>query len=92
MHRELNLHTPHHNEDLSLEAKDRRSKRVKTYNSGYSLVVTHLTTNPPVRCLSRAERTGSLVFNVLWSYVSYYPPLDYINSNAMIVQAKVAVR
>ena len=42
----------------------------KTYNSGYSLVVTHLTTNPPVRCLNRAERTGSLVFNVLWSYVS----------------------
>jgi hypothetical protein len=43
----------------------------KTYNSGYSLVVTHLTTNPPVRCLNRAERTGSLVFNVLWSYVEY---------------------
>jgi hypothetical protein len=41
----------------------------KTYNSGYSLVVTHLTTNPPVRCLNRTERTGSLVFNVLWSYV-----------------------
>jgi hypothetical protein len=44
-------------------------KMSKTYNSGYSLVVTHLTTNPPVRCLNRAERTGSLVFNVLWSYV-----------------------
>ena len=36
-------------------------KLSKTYNSGYSLVVTHLTTNPPVRCLNRAERTGSLV-------------------------------
>ena len=45
------------------------TKNSKTYNSGYSLVVTHLTTNPPVRCLNRAERTGSLVFNVLWSYV-----------------------
>jgi hypothetical protein len=45
------------------------AKMTKTYNSGYSLVVTHLTTNPPVRCLNRAERTGSLVFNVLWSYV-----------------------
>jgi hypothetical protein len=45
----------------------------KTYNSGYSLVVTHLTTNPPVRCLNRAERTGSLVFNVLWSYVIISP-------------------
>jgi hypothetical protein len=41
----------------------------KTYNSGDSPVVTHLTTSPPVRCLNRAERTGSLVFNVLWSYV-----------------------
>jgi hypothetical protein len=54
------------------ERKDRcseRCKKTKTYNSGYSLVVTHLTTNPPVRCLNRAERTGSLVFNVLWSYV-----------------------
>jgi hypothetical protein len=46
-----------------------REETAKTYNSGYSLVVTHLTTNPPVRCLNRAERTGSLVFNVLWSYV-----------------------
>jgi hypothetical protein len=25
-------------------------------------VVTHLTTNPPVSCLNRAERTGSLAF------------------------------
>jgi hypothetical protein len=41
----------------------------KTYNSGDSLVVTHLTTNPPVHCLSTAERTGSSVFSVLWSYV-----------------------
>jgi hypothetical protein len=41
----------------------------ETYNSGDSPVVTHLTTSPPVRCLSKAERTGSPVFNVLWSYV-----------------------
>jgi hypothetical protein len=47
----------------------RINKMAKTFNSGYSLVVTHLTTNPPVRCLNRAERTGSLVFNVLWSNV-----------------------
>jgi hypothetical protein len=51
--------------------KDQAAKKIlNTYNSGYSLVVTHLTTNPPVRCLNRAERTGSLVFNVLWSYVT----------------------
>jgi hypothetical protein len=41
----------------------------KTYDSRDSPVVTHLTTGLPVRCLNRAERTGSLVFNVLWSYV-----------------------
>jgi hypothetical protein len=56
-----------------IEARLLASKKTKTYNSGYSLVVTHLTTNPPVRCLNRAERTGSLVFNVLWSYVSDRP-------------------
>jgi hypothetical protein len=45
------------------------NKKAKTYNSGYSPVVTHLTTNPPVHCLSTAERTGSSIFSVLWSYV-----------------------
>jgi hypothetical protein len=44
-------------------------RKVKTYNSRDSLMVTHLTTNPPVSCLNRAERTGSLVFMILWSYV-----------------------
>ena len=53
--------------------QSKSTKKSKTYNSGYSLVVTHLTTNPPVRCLNRAERTGSLVFNVLWSYVNVIP-------------------
>jgi hypothetical protein len=47
---------------------DRQKERIgffavaKTYNSGDSLVVTHLTTNPPVSCLSKAERTGSPAF------------------------------
>jgi hypothetical protein len=36
-------------------------------------VVTHLTTNPPVSCLNRAERTGSLVLKILWSYVKESP-------------------
>jgi hypothetical protein len=48
---------------------DNNQKNAKTYNSRYSLMVTHLTTNPPVRCLSMAERTGSRGLNVLWSYV-----------------------
>ncbi|KAF2022654.1 hypothetical protein EK21DRAFT_82785 [Setomelanomma holmii] len=50
-----------------------RAKIAKTYNSGDLPVVTHLTTSLPVRCLSKAERTGSPVFNVLWSYVETWP-------------------
>ncbi|KAF1952803.1 hypothetical protein CC80DRAFT_170370 [Byssothecium circinans] len=32
-------------------------------------MVTHSTTSPPVSCLYMAERTGSLVLKILWSYV-----------------------
>lgn len=42
---------------LSSQAS-RPAKRAKTYNSGYSPVVTHLTTNPPVEGLTYGERTG----------------------------------
>ena len=45
------------------------TKISKTYNSGYSPVVTHLTTNPPVSCLSTAEQTGCAILKILWSYV-----------------------
>jgi hypothetical protein len=41
----------------------------KTYDSGDSLVVTHLTTNPPVDFLSTVDRTGNSVLSLLWSYV-----------------------
>ena len=54
---------------MRIEIQEPPKKKPKTYNSGDSLVVTHLTTNPPVHCLYMAERTGSLVFSVLWSYV-----------------------
>ncbi|OAG05976.1 uncharacterized protein CC84DRAFT_742089 [Paraphaeosphaeria sporulosa] len=43
--------------------------QTKTYNSGDSRALTDRNTNPPVHCLYMAERTGSLVFSVLWSYV-----------------------
>jgi len=33
----------------------------KTYNSGYSPVVTHRSTNPPLLGLSIRERTGSTI-------------------------------
>ena len=41
----------------------------KTYSRRDSHVVTHRSTNRPVRCLSSGERTGSSVFTDLWPYV-----------------------
>ena len=41
----------------------------KTYNTGYSLVVTDPTTDPALPGLSEGERTGSRVFLEVWSYV-----------------------
>ncbi|KAH9221787.1 hypothetical protein DL95DRAFT_381553, partial [Leptodontidium sp. 2 PMI_412] len=40
-------------------------KSAKTYNSRYSLVVTHPTTNLPIWCLCMAERTGCPVLTSL---------------------------
>jgi hypothetical protein len=65
-------------------------RMAKTYNSGDSLVVTHLTTNPPVHCLYMAERTGSLIFSVLWSYVKDLDVIVVINMGRHITDALVA--
>ena len=54
---------------ISVSTTKKGQKRTKTYNSAYSLVVTHPGTNAPVSCLSTAERTGSAEFKILWSYV-----------------------
>ena len=61
----------------SKEARD-GPKKSKTYNSGYSHVVTHRTTSPPVRSLSSGERTGSSVLCDLWSYVPVRQNAKYI--------------
>ena len=50
---------------INLDISKNVAKEKKTYNSGYSLVVTYLTTDLPVRCLNRAVRTGSLVVSEL---------------------------
>jgi hypothetical protein len=50
--------------------KKKIKKKKKTYNSGYSLVVTHPTTNPPISSLCMAERTGCPILLSLWSYVT----------------------
>ena len=44
-------------------------------------MVTHLTTNPPVHRLSTAERTGSAIVDVLWSYVEVFQNYIYITTN-----------
>jgi hypothetical protein len=54
--------------------KEEEARMAKTYNSGDSPVVTHLTTSPPVTSLSTAERTGSAIFLNLWSYVEELLP------------------
>jgi hypothetical protein len=50
--------------------KSEQKHKTKTYNSGYSLVVTDPTTNPPISSLCMAERTGCPVLLSLWSYVT----------------------
>jgi len=50
------------------DTNDADSKN-KTYSSGDSHVVTHRTTNPPVRSLSTPERTGWSVLCDLRPYV-----------------------
>ena len=62
---------------LPATENDKRSK-IKTYNSRYSLVVTHPTTNLPIYSLYMGERTGSLVLCSLWSYVEAFVLFKYI--------------
>ncbi|KAL0941112.1 hypothetical protein CTRU02_203875 [Colletotrichum truncatum] len=49
--------------------KEKANYHQKTYNTRYSLVVTDPTTNPALIGLSMGERTGSRVFQWVWSYV-----------------------
>ena len=74
-HAPLNWRVLHQNPQNSGAKK---AKRKKTYNSGYSLVVTHPTTNPPIDCLCMAERTGCPVLSLLWSYVTAFGLFKYM--------------
>ncbi|KAI0849991.1 hypothetical protein F5Y00DRAFT_234399 [Daldinia vernicosa] len=63
--------------------KKKEKKGGKTYNTGDSLVVTDPTTNPAVSGLSRGERTGSRIFQILWSYVTMslaFPAYIYLRN------------
>ena len=53
----------------AMKNRDQRDKKDKTYNTGDSPVVTHLSTSPAITGLTRGERTGSRIFQYLWSYV-----------------------
>ncbi|KAF2189418.1 hypothetical protein K469DRAFT_562264 [Zopfia rhizophila CBS 207.26] len=69
---------PLHIYQCSPRPPGKEKNELKTYNSGYSLVVTHLTTNPPVTGLSTRERTGPSVFMHLWSYVGWVSKFFHI--------------
>ncbi|PTB65988.1 hypothetical protein BBK36DRAFT_1203349 [Trichoderma citrinoviride] len=61
----------------SKKGRKRKAKKTKkTYNSRCSLVVTHPTTNLPVRGLSMGERTGPRALLYLWSYVLGCRPIQ----------------
>ncbi|KAL5083825.1 hypothetical protein Trisim1_000870 [Trichoderma cf. simile WF8] len=54
---------------METQKNEQKNKKKKTYNSRCSLMVTHSTTNLPVRGLSMGEQTGPRVLLYLWSYV-----------------------
>jgi hypothetical protein len=66
----------------AVEVPRLKKKFKRTYNSGYSLVVTDPTTNPPISSLSTAERTGCPVFLNLWSYVITLSLIWYMHSKS----------
>ena len=51
------------------DQKGNTSKWSKTYNTEDSQVVTDPSTNSALCCLYMGERTGSLAFSRMWSYV-----------------------
>ncbi|EHK17782.1 uncharacterized protein TRIVIDRAFT_160299 [Trichoderma virens Gv29-8] len=60
------------------ERKQYKIGKKKTYNSRCSLMVTHSTTNLPVRGLSMGEQTGPRILLYLWSYVLVLPSHEVI--------------
>ena len=51
------------------KSNKKKDKGQKTYNTRDSPVVTDLSTSPALVGLSLGERTGSRVFQQVWSYV-----------------------
>jgi hypothetical protein len=70
---------PHRPGSLLTTTYSSKSKTSKTYNSGDSPVVTHLTTSSPVKGLSYGERTGSRAGLYLWSYVEELQTASFVS-------------
>ncbi|KAK8087693.1 hypothetical protein PG997_002654 [Apiospora hydei] len=47
----------------------KKEQKTKTYNTEDSQVVTDPSTNSALCCLYMGERTGSLVFSRIWSWI-----------------------
>ena len=62
-------------------------QKCKTYSRWYSHVVTHRSTNYPVRSLSTGERTGSSVLCDLWPYVERVDLANIINAGYVYAKA-----
>ena len=60
--RPVSIFRPKEKATAKKKFKTKNKKDKKTYNSGYSLVVTDPTTNPPLSGLTLGERTGSRIF------------------------------
>jgi hypothetical protein len=54
---------------MYLRAECKKKKKTKMYDTRDSPVVTHPSTGLAVTGLSMGERTGSRVFQYLWSYM-----------------------
>ena len=71
------LGTYHHQKWVHITIYNNIDKmEAKTYNTEDSQVVTDPSTNSALCCLYMGERTGSLVFSRMWSYVLDIPDLE----------------
>ncbi|KAK6825416.1 hypothetical protein PG987_012910 [Apiospora arundinis] len=55
---------------FAVAVAEHKTTKQKTYNTEDSQVVTDPSTNSALCCLYMGERTGSLVFSRMWSYVT----------------------
>ena len=84
------LETPETSEGSGQENQQSRTKS-QTYNTEDSQVVTDPSTDSALCCLYMGERTGSLVFSRMWSYVIVHLLLGHYISNMVARSALDAI-